>query len=249
MRQRILQLSADYAEQEAINYAMSLNPELLPWEWYLSQMWYFEPDPTYQKTIHKSNWWLFVASNDWVNGKWIIIRWGELSYIWDNWFDLWWKSFVISLWAAITALDDVSTSDIYLLWSKAAWTTNNSLHIWYRQNNVFTIAFWSNDVNITLPSWYTYSDQKNKLVHYLIEHDVTALRSKLRINWNMIWEWTHSSSYSWVMDVVFWRTDTQTTKWKLSQFRVWISASSIGIADTIAQKIYNTEYSILKRIS
>ena len=93
------------------------------------------------------------------------------------------RSFITTFWSKMG-----STLTYFLGNIRPSYSLNYGLHIGWRTNSKFTVAFYANDVNWNIDR----TPFVNKWVHYAIYHDTTSRKNKLWINGEYKGTETHS---------------------------------------------------------
>jgi len=134
------------------------------------------------------------------------------------------RSFLFSFWFKGKRKNN-TTDDVYFFGRNQNETEKNkALHIGYRHDDTFTVAFWSNDVDFSLPLEKIYSYNINKWVHFVVSHDTVTHKSKLFINGDYIGEGTHNGGqYQEDFSQLFGTRDLLYTKGMLSGIRLFVS--------------------------
>ena len=94
------------------------------------------------------------------------------------------KSFYISFWAKIKRRG-TGTDSKYLVGTSDESSSNQShrqLHIGYRSNDTFTLAFYADDANWTVPVGKKFTDIEGKWTHFFVVYNASNNKSFLCIN-------------------------------------------------------------------
>ena len=166
----------------------------------------------------------------------IRFRRGDKRYGLSN-IDLNSRSFVISAWIKIDWSRD-GTNSVYFLGNKTNSGQNQALHIGWRDNQRFTVAFYGNDTNFDLLSNH-YADKvvgTHKWIHVAVMHNAYRKESTLWINGMNYGKQTHANgNYGSNMDLVFGARNTAKLAGFMSNFRLFVTASKDNISYNCAR--------------
>lgn len=141
------------------------------------------------------------------------------------------KSFGISYWVKIDSVRESSRS-FYQLGNTNSGSRNIALHIGWRNNDTFTIAFYANDVNFSLQNQHKASNfvGKDKWVHVGLAHNASNKKSKLWINGHYYGEEQHrNGNYQSNLNLLFGKMNTTRMSGKISHLRIMVTTGNQGI--------------------
>jgi len=189
-----------------------------------------------------------------VRGTGYFCKKNDRYYLSDNGWSLGKRSFAFSFWIKVDTNVENSTDNVYILGNTNSGENNKALHIGWRNDSTFTVAFYSNDVNFTLSDKHKFSNNRNKFVHVFVSHNTVNKHSTLWINGDFVGDKGHNGGQfldNWNM--IFGVRDSSACVGIISQTRVWISNSQnqdiTNITNNAVQNIYNNEKKMLKDIS
>ena len=193
---------------------------------------------------------LAPASTRGINSSSFYLWGGTKNIITDGGFNLQDRSFLIGGWVNFES-DANSSSSNYIFGSAGTNASRNRmLHIGFRNDNTFTVAFYANDVNFPLPNDLKYSAIKNKWVYIYAYHNVTNHKSILFMNGNKIGEGTHANgNYQDYFNAVGYANRQTRIKGHISYMRVYISNPNqaiTNISSAMINRSYNNELQYLK---
>jgi hypothetical protein len=118
------------------------------------------------------------------------------SYISFSPIDLANKSFTLSCWIKVTTVKDGN----YFLGSVLGSTvTSSNLYVGFRNTTTFSVAFYSNDVNIPLNE----NDFTDDFHHFVVVYDSSTKESKLYVDGKFVASGTHPyGDYKGSLDVI-----------------------------------------------
>jgi hypothetical protein len=123
------------------------------------------------------------------------------------------KSFIVSAWIRV---EKVKNSN-YFLGNQDSGTNQKSLHIGFRNDSKFTLAFYTADVD-----WdYNQNDAVGDMVHVCLFHDTNSLKSELFINGVSYGEKTHSKAYLSDLSLIGGATNSARFDGWISELRVF----------------------------
>ena len=160
----------------------------------------------------------------------IRFRRGDKRYGLSN-IDMNGRSFVLSAWIKIDWSRD-GLNSVYFLGNTTNSGQNQALHIGWRSNQKFTVAFYGNDVDFDLLSNH-YADKivgKYKWMHIAIQHNANKKKSTLWINGMNYGSKTHANgNYQNNLNLVFGARNTAKLAGFMSNFRLFVTASNNDI--------------------
>ena len=236
------------------NYLTSLNPEGLggsSFESYLLRGGgVFTNNKWYSKALRRPDRGnsLVEGSNDeGIDGKCTFIM-PNTKHTLDGAIDLNDKSFIFSWWWKGDT-NSGGNDNAYMLGNTVTGTAHKTLHIGYRDNDTFTIAFYADDVNINLGNGFKHSDIKNKWTHFLIHHNKSNKKSGLYINGTPLGAGTHSQNYQAGFNLMGGYGNTSRMQGKFSQTRLYIAYGAFSGFDTgLANRMRLAEMKYLEKI-
>ena len=241
-----------FKDKPTPEYLNRLDPESVGGNWYLARSSFFNGDNSYNRFIlnyggskYKPVW--SMDDGDGIGGKSVFIRKNEIHYISGGGFDINRKSFCFAFWAKVIDNDN-NDKEVYLLGNNQQSTAKKTLHIGWRTDDTFTVAFWSADINITVPNEFKFSNVKNQWIHIGVVHNKNSKKSIVYINGNNIGSGTHADNYQSTFNAVFAANQTSRSAGKISQLRFAINVDDAMVTDAKMKNIYDSELPFLKEI-
>jgi len=155
------------------------------------------------------------------------------------------KSFAFSFWIKLTE-KKANDASSYMLgtYHDGNGVSQETLHVGYRRNDVFTVAFWLSDVNFTLDSKYKRVNQINKWLHVGVIHDSNTLNTTLTLNGNKIRTLKHNKPFIGKWDSANGARGHYGGAMIFSNLRVFVANKSVGVILSSAKmkELYDLEY-------
>lgn len=223
-----------------------LDPEDVGGTWYLAKSSFVNGGSNYVKFIYDENLGtqLNVSNDEGVDGKSAYATKESKLLISDDGINLNRKNFCITMWIKARP-NFFGSTDLYVFGNTEPSEDHKTLHVGWRTDRKFTIAFGGDGLNFDLERKHFFSTIMMEWTHVGVVHNDHTKRSVAYVNGEKVGEGYHTSTFQHIFDLILGAKDTARLMGKFSYLRVGVDVDDTMIDEDRMRNIYNSEKEFL----